>query len=491
MSRKMVSRLGLTLLGMIAAACSDAGRDDGSIGGAEGQPLLGTDFTPSSANDVFDSMRTGTGTYGIDKMLDGNVTTFAQFGDFKDTITYQLAKPAILTNYEITSASDAATPERDPMDWTLEGSLNGVDWVPLDSRSGILFEARSQTKLFSFTNSTPYVWVRLRITKINWPDTKGMLQIGEFRVGGTAPAVATPTITAIGTPVVDSNLIALSWTATSATSFILRRYSEDGGSSAEIPCSGTSYKDSDLLPGTAYAYTIQPLNGTVRGLPYKNAIRTVTPQLAGGLKDLTALSDVPPTADHEDPTWPATHLTDGYVVSKWYAGTVYDTGRLRQEVPADAVVTQYTLTSADDNPNRDPKSWELWGSKDGTTFDVLLDSRKNQVFYGRRETRTFACNANGLPSNSTNFESPPITALPISSSPSGVSLGRRAQRCPRRSSQSSRPKCCRSIKSLSSLPRERHERIAKRPTSSSVRPTPRLQRTSSHARSARGHRTLR
>jgi hypothetical protein len=363
----------------------------------EGQPLVGTDFTPTSANDVYDTVRTGIGAQGIDKMLDGNTTTFAQFSDFKNTITYQLAKPAILTNYEMTSASDAQTPERDPMDWTLEGSNNGFDWIALDSRAGILFDSRSQTKSFSFTNTTPYLWVRLRVTKINWPDTKGMLQIGEFRVGGTTPATAAPSVTAISAPVVDSNSIALSWTASSATSFILRRYSEDGGLSAEIPCSGTTYKDSNLMPGTAYAYTIQPVNGTLRGVPYKTAIRTVTPQLAGGLKDLTALSDVPPTADHEDATWPATHVTDGYVVSKWYAGSAYSTGRLRQDAPTDSVVSQYTLTSADDNPNRDPKDWELWGSKDGTTFDVLLDSRKNQAFYGRRETRTFTCNANGLP----------------------------------------------------------------------------------------------
>ncbi|MGC4065697.1 MAG: hypothetical protein QM784_13825 [Polyangiaceae bacterium] len=443
MSRMLGLRPGLVLLGILAAACGNEGKDEGTAdntagggaggeagsengsetggraGGATGsvtgsatggsagsttgsvaqggtgQHLVDTDVTPTSANDVFDTMRTGSGARGIDKMIDGSAETYAQFRDFNDTITYQLTKPTVVTNYEITSASDAVTPERDPMDFTLEGSVNGIDWVPIDSQAGVLFDSRSQRKTFTVTNSKSLLWVRLRVTKINRPDDTGMLQIGELRIGGTA-ATTIPTITAIDAPVVDSNSITLSWTASGAESFILRRYSEDGGLSAEIPCSGTTYKDSNLLPGTAYAYTVQPVSGTVSGFPFRSAMRAVTPALAGGYKDLTALSDVPPTADHEDAGWPVTHITDGYLVSKWYAGTAFSTGRIRQEAPTDSVVTQYTLTSADDYPARDPKNFELWGSKDGTTFDVLLDSRENQAFYGRRATRTFSCNTSGL-----------------------------------------------------------------------------------------------
>jgi hypothetical protein len=281
------------------------------------------------------------------------------------------------------------------MDWTLEGSVNGVDWSPLDAQAGVLFDSRSQAKTFAVTNASSYLWIRLRVTKINWDDDEGMLQIGELRIGGTT-STAVPSISVVTAPVVNSNSLTLSWTASGAESFILRRYSEDGGLSAEIPCSGTTYKDSNLLPGTAYAYTVQPVSGTVRGFPFRGAMRAITPRLAGGQKDLTALSDTPPTADHEDAGWPVTHVTDGYLVSKWYAGTAFSTGQLRQEVPADSVVTQYTLTSADDYPARDPRNFELWGSKDGTTFDVLLDSRKEQAFYGRRSTRSFSCNTNGL-----------------------------------------------------------------------------------------------
>ncbi|WP_129716043.1 gliding motility-associated C-terminal domain-containing protein [Pedobacter sp. SYP-B3415] len=53
-----------------------------------------------------------------------------------------------------------------------------------------------------------------------------------------------------------------------------------------------------------------------------------------------------------------------------------------------AVCGQYTLTSGDDAPERDPKSWTLSGSNDGTTW-TLLDTRTNETFQSRKQTRYF------------------------------------------------------------------------------------------------------
>ena len=51
-------------------------------------------------------------------------------------------------------------------------------------------------------------------------------------------------------------------------------------------------------------------------------------------------------------------------------------------------VTEYTITSANDAPNRDPVSWTLSGSNDGETY-VVLDSRESQTFEERELTRVF------------------------------------------------------------------------------------------------------
>lgn len=48
----------------------------------------------------------------------------------------------------------------------------------------------------------------------------------------------------------------------------------------------------------------------------------------------------------------------------------------------------YTITSANDSPNRDPKSWVVQGSNDGETF-VDLDRQTNQSFSARFQPKTY------------------------------------------------------------------------------------------------------
>ena len=53
------------------------------------------------------------------------------------------------------------------------------------------------------------------------------------------------------------------------------------------------------------------------------------------------------------------------------------------------VVTNYTLTSANDAPERDPANWALLGSNDGGTTWGTLDTQINQAFTDRFQNRAF------------------------------------------------------------------------------------------------------
>ncbi|GAA4014073.1 hypothetical protein GCM10022232_65780 [Streptomyces plumbiresistens] len=53
---------------------------------------------------------------------------------------FDLDKPVKVVAYALTSANDFA--ERDPRDWTLQGSTDGKEWKSLDTRSGESFEER-------------------------------------------------------------------------------------------------------------------------------------------------------------------------------------------------------------------------------------------------------------------------------------------------------------------------------------------------------------
>lgn len=79
--------------------------------------------------------------------------------------------------------------------------------------------------------------------------------------------------------------------------------------------------------------------------------------------------------------------TDGDVSTKYYVSkkTAF---WLQYEAKAAVVVNQYAIASANDVPDRDPKSWILKASKDGITW-VDLDVQNDQVFPTRKTERTF------------------------------------------------------------------------------------------------------
>jgi hypothetical protein len=57
--------------------------------------------------------------------------------------------------------------------------------------------------------------------------------------------------------------------------------------------------------------------------------------------------------------------------------------------PYTALVTQYSVTSANDASDRDPKSWTLQGSNNGSTW-TTLDTRTNQTFAARFQANSYS-----------------------------------------------------------------------------------------------------
>jgi hypothetical protein len=64
---------------------------------------------------------------------------------------------------------------------------------------------------------------------------------------------------------------------------------------------------------------------------------------------------------------------------------------MQQELSEPAIVNKYNITSGNDAPDRDPKTWEMLGSNDGSNW-TSLDTRTNEVFPGRNQTREFEVN---------------------------------------------------------------------------------------------------
>jgi hypothetical protein len=380
---------------VLALACTPAGETETPFVQVQSS-LTGTDLTPTSAANVAEN-RNRSRDFPLANVHDNNAATKLYVPKPDDWIRYRMAQPAIIVSYDIVSADDH--PERDPKNWTFEGSNDAIGWTVLNTQVDQVFATRFQTKSYTFSNSTPYLYYRLNISDNAGGDDVGDMQLAELRIGGSVVTGTLPGVPAITSVTVNSNAVTLSWSAaTNATGYFVQRTDNDR-TVTEAPASGTTYTDTNLLPGTTYVYQVQAVNSTRRGFPSAFR-RATTPGFSlAGLKDVTALSTAAPTEQFPSSGGvvgeEVDKVTDNNPNSKYI-----ELGRsstwIKLETPADAVITRYTLTSGNDVPGRDPQSWTLEGSNNDSTWTVL-DTRAAQSFVDRLQTRTFTCNTASQP----------------------------------------------------------------------------------------------
>ena len=127
---------------------------------------------------------------GVTNLIDGN--DGSKFLSFSNSVTvvFSAAKPYALKGYALISGNDA--PERDPAEWTLEGSTDAATWIEVDSRSGQSFGSRGEKRTFELlTNEDKYQHYRFSFS--NNPETAaGIFQLAEIEltVVADAPLVA-------------------------------------------------------------------------------------------------------------------------------------------------------------------------------------------------------------------------------------------------------------------------------------------------------------
>ncbi|MEU4656148.1 GH92 family glycosyl hydrolase [Streptomyces sp. NPDC023723] len=111
--------------------------------------------------------------------------TFAPTG----WVEFDLDAATPVTRYALTSANDHD--ERDPVDWTLQGSADGESWTTVDTRSGESFAERFQTKTYELAEPADYQHFRIEFTKNNGAGDALQLADVQFSTGGdetTVPA---------------------------------------------------------------------------------------------------------------------------------------------------------------------------------------------------------------------------------------------------------------------------------------------------------------
>ena len=132
-----------------------------------------------SAARAFDNLDNGTGAQNEtwSKWLDnGGIPS----DENPSWIQIALPNPVIVTVLTLTSGNDA--PERDPQNFNLQGSNDGVTWTTLRAWSDQTFADRFEKKDFVFENKEAFSWYRLDITKN--AGNVGLTQITEIELLG-------------------------------------------------------------------------------------------------------------------------------------------------------------------------------------------------------------------------------------------------------------------------------------------------------------------
>lgn len=115
---------------------------------------------------------------GSPKLIDGKIDTkylASYVAPFY--INLEFDQPVIAGYYALTSGNDG--PDRDPKDWKIEGSQDGITWKVLDTRTEYKFPDRKLTREFYFNNNTAYKFYRFNILKNNGG---GLFQMQEWRL---------------------------------------------------------------------------------------------------------------------------------------------------------------------------------------------------------------------------------------------------------------------------------------------------------------------
>lgn len=168
--------------------------------------------------------------------------------------------------------------------------------------------------------------------------------------------------------------------------FWVRPNFSDGAWSASVGGPGVGFDFGDTPPPVIPNGTLLPegLIGADFTDPDENGVPNGT-IFAGGFPGSPANEEPPKGLDNT-------------VASKWLAflpqGTYYGFRFANGQKQA---VNAYTISSANDAPERDPYTWTLSGSNDGVNYTVV-DTRTAQTFAGRFETRLYQFN------NSTAYE---------------------------------------------------------------------------------------
>ncbi len=179
-----------------------------------------------------------------------------------------------------------------------------------------------------------------------------------------------------------------------ATSYNVKRATADTGPYSIIASPTTnSFTDTDVSNGTSYYYRVSSVKP-----PYESAYSSPVVAIPSTALENRATGGIPSaSSDNSGGGEGADKAFDGTTSTKWFTGSgAGSVGWLQYDFGAGVkwVVTRYDLSSANDEPTRDPRDWQFQGSNDGTSW-TTLDTQTGQSWASRFLTKQYSVTTPG------------------------------------------------------------------------------------------------
>ncbi|MBW7474700.1 discoidin domain-containing protein [Paenibacillus oenotherae] len=108
-----------------------------------------------------------------EKAVDGTSTTKWLTFQNSGWLQFDYGTPVTIDGYAITAANDAE--ERDPKQWILKGSNDGIQWTDIDTKTNENFIKRHQRNHYLLSHNTAYQYYKLELQN----NSGSILQVGE------------------------------------------------------------------------------------------------------------------------------------------------------------------------------------------------------------------------------------------------------------------------------------------------------------------------
>ena len=299
------------------------------------------------------------------------------------SITWEFKNGIIPQNYTITNFDDA---QFDPKSLLIETSIDGVNWTSYHNLSYQSFSDRKLTRTFTPITTTNVVrYIRFTINGVNGG---AYAKLSEFHLYGVEKEIPNPlkTFRAKAISAFEANLSWKKPEGNFATYQIER--SGDGvnySNIANISSENLNYIDSNLSPEGFYIYRICTSNDLVNS-SFISSEMISTPKIELPTSAFRSIKFSITDKDGKTGSEGADKVADGKEDTKFlcYNSSTWIRANLETAVKA----LYYSLTSANDDSTRDPKSWILQGSNNGSSW-TQLDIKNNEIFPGRFQTKTY------------------------------------------------------------------------------------------------------